>query len=151
MTHPLAQHIKTLLHAMADCVQEQEHIVFEERRAMQSFDAHALTSLLERRARSQSMLNELENQCRTLAQQLDIPETDQPMAYIIEHFTPEHTDELQNLRIELVRRMQALERDHLENHIRLRAAWNVTTNILQHIGAIETKPTYQSYAVQAAR
>ena len=147
----LSQTIKTLLHAMVDCVQEQETIIFEEREAMQNFDAEALTALLERRARSQSMLHELESQCHVLAQQLDIPTTNQPMAYIIEHFASEYVDELQNIRIELLRRMQALERDHLENHVRLRAAWNVTTNILQHIGAVEAQPTYQSYATQAVR
>lgn len=136
---------------MVHCVQEQESIIFEEREAMQTFDAHALAALVERRARSQSVLHELESQCHVLCKQMNIPNTAQPMAYMIEHFAPQQADELQNMRIELVRRMQILERDHLENHVRLRAAWNVTTNILQHIGAVEKQSTYQNFATQGCR
>jgi len=151
MNLSVPQKIASLLHAMMDCVQEQEAIILEEREAMQTFDADVLATLVERRARSQSVLDELESQCHILCKQINIPNTQQPMAYMIEHFAPHQADELQDTRIELVRRMQVLERDHLENHVRLRAAWNVTTNILQHIGAIEMKPTYNSYASQASR
>ncbi len=144
--------ITQILSDMEDCIHEQEIIVLEEREAMQTFNAGALTALVERRARSQSTLSELEHQCQVLCAQIQhIPNKDKRMALIIDHFAPENADMLQTMRIDLVRRMQTLERDHVENHIRLRAAWNVTTNILQHIGAIEAPSTYNTYTTQAAR
>lgn len=146
--------IHRILHNMDDCIAEQESIVMEEREAMKVFDATALAELVERRARSQSTLHELESQCHMLCNHLaHILGTDKKMSYIIDHYATSDADYLQSMRIELVRRMQSLERDHVENHIRLRAAWNVTTNILQQVGAIEVKSTYQntSYAQQGAR
>ncbi len=145
--------ITQILSDMESCIHEQEIIVVEEREAMQTFNAEALTSLVERRARSQSALSELEHQCQVFlcAHIQHIPDKEKRMALIIDHFAPKNADVLQTMRIDLVRRMQALERDHIENHIRLRAAWNVTTNILQHIGAIEVPSTYNTYSAQAAR
>ncbi len=143
------QHILTRMEA---CITEQESIILEEREALQTFDAATLTSLVERRARSQSTLNELEHQCQKLCSKVQhIQNKNQRMSYFIDHFAPEHADTLQSKRIELVRRMQTLEQAHIENHIRLRAAWNVTTSILQHVGAIEAKPTYGNPATQGSR
>ncbi len=144
--------ITQILSDMENCIHEQEVIVIEEREAMQTFNAEALTSLVERRARSQSALNELEHQCQVLCAHIQhISDKEKRMAFIIDHFAPKNADVLQTMRIDLVRRMQTLEHDHVENHIRLRAAWNVTTNILQHIGAIEAPSTYSTYTAQAAR
>lgn len=153
-SQPMPEVIHQILYRMDTCITEQESIIDEEREAMKVFDAAALASLVERRARSQSTLDELESQCHMLCHHApNIPDTDKKMSYIIENYAAADADHLQNSRIELVRRMQTLERDHIENHIRLRAAWNVTTNILQQIGAIEVQTTYQntSYAQQAAR
>jgi len=154
MSKDLSTVIHSILTEMDDCICEQENIIIEEREAMHTFDALALTALVERRARSQSKLNELESQCYLLCDQVGhTTDKNNRMAYIIEHFTVSQTDELQDKRINLVRRMQALESDHIENHIRLRAAWNVTTSILQHIGVIETKSTYgnAAHAAHGAR
>jgi len=154
MTKDISNVITHILSDMDNCISEQETIVAEERDAMHTFDALALTALVERRARSQSKLNELESQCYLLCNQVqNIPEKDKRMAFMIEHFTGHHADELQDIRIALVRRMQALESDHVENHVRLRAAWNVTTHILQHIGIIETQSTYgnTAHATQGLR
>jgi len=143
MSKDMSALIDNILTGMDSCIGEQESIILEEREAMHTFDALALTALVERRARSQSKLNELESQCYLLCNQVEhINDKNNRMAYMIENFTGSHADELQDKRINLVRRMQALENDHVENHVRLRAAWNVTTSILQHIGVIETKSTY---------
>jgi len=158
--NPMMQHVTTeniaailaqILSKMEGCISEQEAIILEEREAMQTFDANALTGLVARRERSQSMLSELEHQCQVLCSKVKLPNHAQHMSLLIDNFAQEQADALQNTRIELLRRMQALERDHVENHIRLRAAWNVTTNILTHIGAIEAKTTYTNPAYQAAR
>jgi len=150
-TENISAILAQILSKMEGCISEQEVIIAEEREAMQTFDAHALTDLVERRARSQSMLSELEHQCQGLCSKVNLPDHEQHMSLLIDNFAQEQTDALQNTRIELVRRMQALERDHVENHIRLRAAWNVTTNILTHIGAIEPQTTYANPAFQASR
>ena len=145
-----AEILLEVLHEMDTCVSEQESIILEEREAMKIFDAQALTALIERRARAQSILNEVESKCRRMMN----PSMNQnKMEDLIDMYAGDSADELHSLRIDLFRRMQMLERDHVENHIRLRAAWNVTTSILQQIGAVEANPTYQNntYARQAGK
>jgi len=140
-----------ILLSMECCVTEQESIIQEEREAMKIFDGVQLAELVERRARSQSELAELESRCRRL---VDNNGEEARLETVIEAHAADQADSLQSKRIGLVRRMQALERNHVENHIRLRAAWNVTTSILQQIGAVEPASTYPNatYAPrQAAR
>jgi Mg2+ and Co2+ transporter CorA len=140
--------IRQILHDMNTCITEQENIILEERDAMKVFNATALTELVERRARTQSILDELESRCQRL---MGLSNTQHTMEYLIDAYADDEADMLQNLRIELMRRMQTLEKDHIENHLRLRAAWNVTTSILQHIGAVDVPQTYQkNYATQQA-
>lgn len=148
-THNLPQVLHDILHDMETCVSEQEDIILEEREAMRIFDAQTLTALVERRARSQSTLDELESRCQRIA---GLSKPNQKMEQLIDHYAHQNADQLHDIRIGLVRRMQTLEHDHVENHIRLRAAWNVTTSILQQIGAVESNQTYAntSYASQQA-
>ncbi|MDX8382680.1 MAG: hypothetical protein R8M45_01285 [Ghiorsea sp.] len=133
-----------MLSDMEACVTDQESIIVEEREAMRVFNGDELAVLVDRRARSQSELGELESRCRRLVKTGREDGEDTRLEWVIETYAPDHADSLQSKRIELVRRMQTLERNHVENHIRLRAAWNVTTNILQQIGAIEPPTTYQN-------
>jgi hypothetical protein len=117
---------------------------------MKVFDAEALSELVERRARSQSTLHELESRCQRM---MSLSDSNLTMEHLIDNYAAENADVLQGMRIELMRRMQILEKDHVENHLRLRAAWSVTTSILQHVGVIEVPQTYQNraYAQQASR
>jgi len=156
MNHPAPEHhisqmpniLKKILQDMDSCITEQEHIILEERDAMKVFNATALTELVERRARTQSILDELESRCQRL---MGLSNTHHTMEYLIDAYATDDADMLQNMRVELMRRMQTLEKDHIENHLRLRAAWNVTTSILQHIGAVDVPQTYQNnYAAQQA-
>lgn len=156
MNHPAPEHhisqmpniLQQILQDMDICITEQEHIILEERDAMKVFNAEALTELVERRARTQSVLDELESRCQRL---MGLSNSQHTMEYLIDAYATDDADMLQNMRIELMRRMQTLENDHIENHLRLRAAWNVTTSILQHIGAVDVPQTYQkSYATQQA-
>ncbi len=145
-----SQNLEDILQEMEACISEQESIILEERAAMKIFNAAALTELVERRARTQSVLNELESRCKRM---LTSSDNESRMEQLINRCAPDNADNLQSIRIDLARRMQSLEQSYVENHIRLRAAWNVTTNILQHVGAIEVKPTYAntSYAQQAPK
>lgn len=140
--------LQTLLADMETVVSTQESIVIEEREAMKVFDGERLAELVECRARSQSEFDELESRCKRLSQ---ICNGENKLAHVIEQYAPDLADDLQSTRIDLVRRMQCLANDHAENHVRLRAAWNVTTSILQQVGVIEIKHTYQNtHATQQA-
>ena len=142
--------LRAILQDMDSCIAEQEAIIIEERVAMKVFDADILAELVERRARSQSMLNELESRCQRM---MNLSAASQTMEQLIDSYASAQADSLQGKRIELMRRMQVLEKDHVENHLRLRAAWNVTTSILQQVGVIEVPQTYQNttYTQQASR
>ncbi|MDX8387691.1 MAG: hypothetical protein R8M46_04035 [Ghiorsea sp.] len=146
----MPQVLHAILQDMDICISEQESIIFEEREAMKVFNAEVLSELVERRARSQSTLNELESRCQRM---MSLSDSCQTMEQLIDSYAADHADELQSMRIELMRRMQILEKDHVENHLRLRAAWNVTTSILQQVGVIEVPQTYRntSYTQQATR
>lgn len=148
-SHNLTQVLYDILRKMETCISEQEDIILEEREAMKIFDAQTLSELVERRARSQSTLDELESRCQRI---VGLSQSNQNMEQLIDYYAHEDADQLHDIRIRLVRRMQTLEHDHVENHIRLRAAWNVTTSILQQIGAVESHQTYTntSYASQQA-
>jgi len=148
-TNDLTQDLLKVFQDLDVCIAEQEAIIVEERAAMKAFDAEQLTALVERRARCQSMQGELEGRCSRLINMSDTP---QKMEYFIDRYAANYADDLQSMRIDLIRRMQILERDQKENHIRLRAAWNVTTSILQSIGAIEVNQTYPNtgYTRQAS-
>ena len=156
MNHPAPEYhisqmpniLQQILQDMDTCITEQEYIIIEERDAMKVFNATALTELVERRARTQSILDELESRCQRL---MGLNNSHHTMEYLIDAYATDDADMLHNMRVELMRRMQTLEKDHIENHLRLRAAWNVTTSILQHIGAVDVPQTYQNnYAAQQA-
>lgn len=138
------QSIVQLLGDMDQCISEQENIIHEEREAMRLFDAEALTNLLERRVRAESTLRELESRSRRMGGELSLEQ-------LIDTHAPNQADILQSNRIDLFRRLQTLEKEYVENHIRLRAAWNVTTSILENIGVIETRQTYQNTYTMGAR
>jgi len=140
--------LQQLLQDMETSVQAQEAIIIEEREAMKIFDGDKLTDLIERRARCHSEFHELSSRCKRLIHQCN---NEEKLEQVIDLYAPALADDLHSMRIDLVRRMQRLADDQLDNHVRLRAAWNVTTSILQQVGAIEMKQTYQNtYATQQA-
>ena len=140
--------IRSILQDMDACISAQERIIIEERDAMKVFDAEALAELVERRARIQSIFHELESRCQRL---LGLSDRRHTMEYLIDHYASDDADMLQTMRVDLMRRMQVLEEEQTENHLRLRAAWNVTTGILQHIGVAEMPQTYTGQGYAAAQ
>ncbi|MDQ6989855.1 MAG: hypothetical protein Q9M19_08225, partial [Mariprofundaceae bacterium] len=106
-----------VLHDMDACVTAQERIIMEERAAMKVFDGNKLAALVEQRARCQSELGELESVCQRLILLADVGDK---FEALIDTYAADDADALQSQRIELSRRMQHLEQEHIENHIRLR-------------------------------
>jgi len=138
-TPTIGEELAHILADMDSCVHAQEDIIIEERAAMKIFDGFQLAILVERRARCQSELTELESRCQRLIIRGEVGEK---LADLIDRYAGHDVDDLQSQRVELARRMQQLEQQHVENHIRLRAAWNVTTSILQQVGVVEAQTTY---------
>lgn len=135
----IANVLAQLLYDMQASVTAQEAIIIEERQAMKIFDGNKLSELMNRRARCHSEFQELSSRCKRLTTTCN---NEEKLEQVIDLYAPALADDLHSIRIDLVRRMQRLTDDQLDNHVRLRAAWNVTTSILQQVGAIEIKQTY---------
>ncbi|MDQ6957865.1 MAG: flagellar export chaperone FlgN [Mariprofundaceae bacterium] len=130
-----------LLKNMDACARNIEQITEHERKAARNFDAAGLMQLSELRSQSHQALMEMENQCRKLLAQYNVPE-DMPLRVFIDLFATHHAHELQALRRTLYTRMMHINEVSEESRIHLKAAFDVTIGVLQHIGAVETKQTY---------
>ncbi len=130
-----------LLNHMDACARNIEQITEHEREAARNFDAESLMQLSELRGQSYQALIEMENQCRKLLVQYDAPE-DMSLRVFIDLFAACHAHELQALRRSLYTRMMHIDKISEDSRIHLKAAYDVTIGVLQHIGAVEPKQTY---------
>ncbi len=138
-----------LLRNMDDCARNIERIAEQERLAARRFDGEALASLAELRAQSHAALADMEAQCRNLLALVGAPafgEEALPLSTFIDlYIAPRFADEareLQSLRRALHARMLRAQADSEDSHIRLKAAFEVSRGVLQHIGAVESPATY---------
>jgi len=130
-----------LLKNMDACARNVEQITEHEREAARNFNAEDLMQLSELRSQSHQALMEMERQCRKLLAQYNVPE-DMPLRVFIDLFATRHAHELQALRRTLYTRMMHINEVSEESRIHLKAAFDVTIGVLQHIGAVEPKQTY---------
>jgi len=134
-----------LLRNMDDCVRNIERIAEQERLAARRFDGETLGRLIELRAQSHAALSDMERQCRDLLA-LHGAGSDLPLAAFIElciapRFAAE-ASELQTLRRALHARMAHAQSESDEAHVHLKAAFEVSRDMLQHIGMLESPTTY---------
>jgi hypothetical protein len=130
-----------LLKNMDACARNIEQITEHERKAARNFDAEGLMQLSELRGQSHQALMEMEEQCRKLLAQYNVPE-DMPLRVFIDLFATRHAHKLQALRRSLYTRMMHINEISEESRIHLKAAFDVTIGVLQHIGVVEPKQTY---------
>jgi len=135
-----------LLKNMDACARNIEQITERERDAARNFDVESLVKLSELRGQSHHALKAMEEQCRDILAQYQVPE-DMPLSVFIDLFSAdrryaESARKLQPIRRSLYARMLRIDEASEESRIHLKAAFDVTIGVLQRIGAVEAKQTY---------
>lgn len=136
-----AEALQQLLQGMDVVSRRLEEVVLCEQQAVRRFDAEALVQLADVRRECHQELTVLEAQCRELMRQAGMPDELSLEAFIDLHLA-DAAPQLQAIRRKLYQRMAKLTEANEEHRIRLRAAYEVTSNVLQGVGLLEKKTTY---------
>jgi len=137
----ISEQLQTLFQQMQQVAEHMHTIIQDEQQALQHFNAEHLTELVERRARSQSTLAELESQCQRLLQAHHAPRN-MRLEDFINQYIPGDQAALQAQRLQLSEYLQRIQNMLENNRIRLHAAWRVTSHVLQEIGALPKPDSY---------
>jgi len=130
-----------LLEQMDARAQELETITQHEYDAIRSLDAEQLMHIGNQRIVAHQSLAQLEQQSRQLLAEHRIPDQ-QSLSSVIEMYAGEKTTIFQSLRRNLYERMLRVDQQTQENRMRLHAAYNVSTTILQSLGLAQVEQTY---------
>jgi len=130
-----------LLARMDACARELEHIATREFEAIRMLDSEQIMSLADQRIVAHQCLAGLETASRALLARAAVPE-DMSLSILIDLFAGAKKSEYEALRRNLYERMEHIDRQSQENNLRLRAAYNVSSNILQKLGLIQHDQTY---------
>ncbi|MES0371900.1 MAG: flagellar export chaperone FlgN [Mariprofundaceae bacterium] len=133
--------LQELLERMSLSANTLEEIIVQEREAARQFDGDALLALMDKRVEAYSKLTELEEKCKALLITTGASEN-MTLEALIDLYAGTDKLRFQSLRRELYERMLRVEKGNTENRIRLHAAYDVTTNVLLNVGALEKKQTY---------
>ncbi|MFQ5518681.1 MAG: flagellar export chaperone FlgN [Mariprofundus sp.] len=124
-----------------------ELVIKQERDAVRRIDGDSLVELCERRAQCHQLLTGLEQECWALLKTSGVPE-EMTIEAFIELYAGADAMYFQALRRNLYERMAHIERDNAENYIRLHAAFDVTSSVLQQIGVEKSSQTYEPGSVR---
>ena len=136
-THALFE----LLQRMDTTCQKLEAVVLGEQQAVRQFDTAALIELTDIRQACHQELQNLEEKCRGIVRQYGVPD-DLSLETFIDVYLQDGAPKLQSLRRELYQRLTNLNQSSEDSRLRLRAAYDVTSGVLQNIGVLATKTTY---------
>jgi len=139
--------LRSLLEQMDTYAQELEILTRSEYEAIRSLDAEQILLLGEQRIIAHQCLAQLEMQSRQLLAEHHI--SDQPgLSSVIDMVADEQGEALQSLRRNLFERILRVDQKTQENRMRLHAAYNVSTTILQSLGLTQVEQTYQRTAIR---
>ncbi|MDX8406557.1 MAG: flagellar export chaperone FlgN [Mariprofundus sp.] len=133
--------LRALLEKMDACARELELVSSQEYDAIRALDSEQIMALTDRRILIHQCLARLEQDGRTLLTRANVP-ADMSMEVLIDLFADDQTGAFQALRRNLYERLLQVDRQSQENSMRLRAAYNVSTSILQNLGLIQKEQTY---------
>ncbi len=133
--------LQELLERMNEHANVLESIIVKEQEAAHQFDGDALIGLMEQRIHAYGELAELEERCKALLIAHGASE-DMTLEAFIDLYAGSEKTQFQSLRRELYERMLHVEKGNSDNRIRLHAAYDVTTNVLKHVGVMKQKQTY---------
>jgi ATP-dependent protease Clp ATPase subunit len=131
-----------LLEQMDERAQELETITQHEYEAIRSLDAEQMMNIGNQRVMAHQSLAQLEQQSRQLLTEHQVPDQ-QSLSAVIDMYAGEETASLQSLRRNLYKRMLRVDQQTQENRMRLHAAYNVSSTILQSLGLASVEQTYQ--------
>jgi len=129
------------------CARELEVVASEEYEAIRMLDSEQIMALTDRRIVVHQCLARLEQDGKTLLARACVPD-EMSMELLIDLFAGNKTAEFQALRRNLYERMIHIDRQSQENSLRLRAAYNVSSTLLQHLGLVQKKQTYDRTATR---
>jgi len=135
------QKLHTLLEQMNVCAQELELIIQREYEAIRSLDTEIILQMSEQRIIAHQCLDQLEQQCRALLTGQNIS-SQLTLAAVIDMYAGIDATKLQALRRNLYERILKVDEQSQENHMRLHAAYNVSTTILQSLGLTSKEQSY---------
>ncbi len=145
MSMPSEQAMQTLhqlLEQMNICAEQLESITRDEYEAIRSLDAETILQLGDQRILAHQCLEQLEQQCRNLFSETQLS-GQVTLSAMIDMYAGIDASEFQALRRNLYERIVKVNRQSQENRMRLHAAYNVSTTILQSLGLSNAEQTYQ--------
>jgi len=133
--------LKAHFQEMDRCASTLEEVMMMEQEAVRRFDGEALLDLCELRASCRGKMAELEAACRRVLHENGVSD-DTPLS---EFLATSHDvdDELRALRRSLYHRMVSLQKELQDGQLRVKAAADVTSNLLRTIGVIQKPQTYR--------
>jgi len=143
--NPSSAHSLQLLHSLLEQMnvyaQELEKVGQAEYEAIRSLDADQLIVLTDRRVVAHQALGQLEAACRDLLREQGVDEK-LTLEVIIDTHAGNKSADFQSLRRNLYERMVKVDKTSQENHLRILAAYNVSSSILQQLGLSQQPQTY---------
>jgi len=134
--------LHSVLEKMNVCALELEKIAQTEYEAIRQLDADKIMQSSDQRITAHQCLAQLELQCRQLLDSYDIS-SEFSLSVVIDMYAGMKAAEFQSLRRNLYDRMLKVDQSNQENKLRLHAAYNVTSNILQGLGLSQPEHTYK--------
>ncbi|MDX8402548.1 MAG: flagellar export chaperone FlgN, partial [Mariprofundaceae bacterium] len=132
---------EAMLEALAEHVTRLESIAEEERLAIERLDAEKLLDLATSRETIREAMQAEELRGHQLLRRAGLPD-DAPLASLLAHLPADTAARLSARKDALRLRLQRLETLHVENHLRLRATFDITTALLRHLGVDQVRQTY---------
>jgi len=136
------QQLHHLLEQMNVCARQLESIAQDEYEAIRSLDAEQILHLGDQRILAHQCLEQLEQQCRNLLTREQVP-AGMTLSAVIDMYAGIDATAFQALRRNLYERIVKVDQQSQENRMRLHAAYNVSTTILQSLGLSAAEQTYQ--------
>ncbi len=139
----VVEELRGLLQQMDATCRKLEEVALEEQKAAGAFDATSLARLMELRAACQVDLDAMEAACRDLVCQYGGHDREAlSLEAFIDTFPGQEAGALQALRRRLYLRLIRLNETNEKSYLRLRAACDVTTAVLQAAGLGRSGNTY---------
>jgi len=140
-SNTMIEQLNTLFEQMDACAQELETLTDHEYEAIRELDAELILQAGKQRLILHQYLQQLEQQTRQLLARHQIS-NDLNMSSIIDTYADQQSTALQSLRKNLYERFLRVDQKSQENRMRLHAAYNVSTTILQGLGLAQQEQVY---------
>jgi len=130
-----------ILDKMNVCALELEKIALAEYEAIRQLDADVIMESSDQRITAHQCLARLEQECLQLLGNYNIS-SELSLSVVIDMYAGSQVAKFQSLRRNLYDRMLKVDQSNQENRLRLHAAYNVSSTILQGLGLSQEEHTY---------